>query len=396
MTKPSLELAPALHSLFAIIEPNDCKHPPLKQNMWPEIVKLAARHRVDGLVARALAEGKITPPDTIRSHFVTCARNQGLAAAKSAKALREIAEIFGLYSIPFILLKGLSLSERYYVSWADRQSIDIDLMVDEAHLEKAESALAEIGFVSESFANIPRRCRGLAHRLRSDIALRRSADEMKIELHFRLFTNSHLLPLSFADLMDWSEILSIGRANVRVLKPHAMLVYLVVHGAKHGWFRLKWLADLDRALPTISDEELSQANALVHQHGIEKLYATSFALLQAVKGPAANAMMPAGFYPHVDHHLLAQMTAMLQRDEVLESFRLQDVGNFIDNCELDFALRDSWRYRFRSIENLLFDIRDIETLRLSARWRLFYWFFGPIARIVRSFARTILPALRSR
>ena len=392
MTKSEKTFQPAFRALCAITGSRELElveEAGLDESSWQDIVALALRHRVEGLVARAFADGKIEAPMKIRRHFSNCARGQALVATRSAKALRDISQALENRLIPFVLLKGLDVAERYYTSWADRQSIDIDLLVPEAKLCEAERALNEIGFSAQSFQKIPQRCRLLAQRLRADLALERRSDDIHVELHYRLFPNPYLLPMSFAELYDRSVPLSLGHAKVRVFKPDALLNYLVIHGAKHGWFRLKWLADLDKIVPAMSDAEFQQATDFAARAGCERLLATSLNLLHRIYGSAPTRTRAPQFAFDVDEKLLAKMLIQLRRSEVRTAFRLKDLRHWLDSITLDFALRRSWRYRLRQIELLLIDPRDIETFRLSSRWRPVYFVVGPFAKMLRSVARSI-------
>ncbi|HUS97046.1 MAG TPA: nucleotidyltransferase family protein, partial [Hyphomicrobiaceae bacterium] len=210
-----------------------------------------------------------------------------------------------------------------------------------------------------------------------------------LELHYRLFPNPHLLPMSFANLHERSVPLNIGHAKVCVLKADALLNYLVIHGAKHGWFRLKWLADLDRIVPTMSDAEFQEAIDFAVRTGCERFLATGLELLHHVYGSAPTRMLAPKLAPHVDEKLLAKMRTQLQRSEVRTSYRLKELGHWLDNIALDFALRQSWSYRWRQVELLLVDLRDIETFRLSSRWWLVYYVIGPFSKVLRSVARSI-------
>lgn len=358
---------------------------------WQDIIALASRHRVEGLLARGFAEGMIEAPEQVRKHFSNCARTQALAALGSAKALEDVAHALDRRQIRFVLLKGLDVADRYYSSWADRHSIDIDLLVAESDLHQAELAVSELGFRSRARQRIPEHCFPLANRLRADWELERESDDVSVELHHRLFTNPHLLSIPFAELHRRTRPLRLGSTTVRVLEPDILLNYLVVHGAKHGWFRLKWLADLDRLLPAMSDVEYQQAVDFAVQTGCGRLFATSLSLLHGIYGTAPARTLDPQLAGEVDETLLRLMTAHLLRSEVRTSYRLQDFRHWADNIRLDFTLRHTWQYRLRQAELFLIDQRDIEALRLSSRWRPLYFFLGPPAKILRSIARSVRP-----
>lgn len=66
-----------------------------------------------------------------------------------------------------------------------------------------------------------------------------------VELHWRLTNNPRLLPPEAA--RSRQKIVLGDFAGV-TLGPDDLLLYLSVRGAKHHWFRLKWLADVHALL----------------------------------------------------------------------------------------------------------------------------------------------------
>lgn len=390
MTESKSSFPPAFHALCALTGSGESKlveEPGFDESVWQDLVALASRHRVEGLVARAFAGSKIEAPAEIRQHFADCARSQALAAIKSAKALSDISQALENRLIPFVLLKGLDIAERYYTSWADRHSVDIDILVPESKVSEAERALSEIGFSSQTFQEIPHNCRPLVQRICADLAFERQSDHIHVELHYRLFPNPHLLPMSFKDLYDRSLPLSIGQAELRVFKPDTLLNYLVIHGAGHGWFRLKWLADLDRIVTAMSDAEFQQSVDLAARIGCKRLLATSLRLLHHTHRSTPMRTLAPCLVADDDEKLLAKMIIQLQRSEIRTPYRLKDLRHWLDNIELGFALHRSWRYRFRQAERFLINLHDIKTLRLSSRWRALYYMIGPFAKLFRLTSR---------
>lgn len=65
---------------------------------------------------------------------------------------------------------------------------------------------------------------------------------MPVEIHWRLVDNSYFFPEISA--LSPTRIVTIpAGAGLRTLDDNDLFAYLRVHGATHGWSRLKWLAD---------------------------------------------------------------------------------------------------------------------------------------------------------
>jgi hypothetical protein len=130
-------------------------------------------------------------------------------------------------------LKGPFLAERLYGDVAARESIDVDLLVDERGLAIAESLAIELGFARQRASGEPD-----WHRtwLRAGFP--------RVELHVDLsgFDGTRLAgagPLARAI----EHCTSDGKC-VPILAPEDELLYLAVHAYRHGFVRLAWEADL--------------------------------------------------------------------------------------------------------------------------------------------------------
>jgi hypothetical protein len=69
------------------------------------------------------------------------------------------------------------------------------------------------------------------------------SNSVHVELHWKLADNSYFLPgISAASS---TQIVPISQeVGLRTLGDDDLFAYLCVHGASHGWSRLKWLADV--------------------------------------------------------------------------------------------------------------------------------------------------------
>ena len=142
----------------------------------------------------------------------------------------------------------------------------------------ALSTLEKLDFIQDSESNLPSNCQRLVRQVRKDFRLTRSRDGVAVELHWRLSRNPHLLPWQFRDAIKYADQLKTFAGEHYVLRSSALLVYLTCHGTLHSWFRLKWIADIERMALQMSAEELSQACELAERYGCMRIFATSMTL----------------------------------------------------------------------------------------------------------------------
>ena len=66
-----------------------------------------------------------------------------------------------------------------------------------------------------------------------------------LEIHWRLEPYPSKEP-TFDELWERKRVSSITSYPVYFLGEEDLFLYLVSHGARHGWFRLRWLLDIDQ------------------------------------------------------------------------------------------------------------------------------------------------------
>jgi hypothetical protein len=77
-----------------------------------------------------------------------------------------------------------------------------------------------------------------------------------VELHWRLVDGDLLAGVTTASA---SQVVPLSpQAGLRTLARDELVAYLMVHGASHGWSRLKWLADLNAVLTQDDPEALER------------------------------------------------------------------------------------------------------------------------------------------
>lgn len=75
-----------------------------------------------------------------------------------------------------------------------------------------------------------------------------SPEKIKVEIHWRLNPGPGREP-SFNELWERKAISSITTNQpIYILGNMDLFLFLVSHGARHGWSRLRWLEDIDMLL----------------------------------------------------------------------------------------------------------------------------------------------------
>jgi hypothetical protein len=222
---------------------------------WDMVLKLSLRHRVEGLVHRALAEAGVQLPQMVAGALAARAAEIGrqnlLQSAESARLSRLLAE----RGIDSMFLKGVALGALAYDTIGVKQSWDIDLLVAPQDAGMAAELLVECGY-RRTFPGPEVPDDAFQHWIKTakETLWTHPLSGLVVELHTALVDNPQLLPsLSISSPM---QTVPIGAGIILpTLRTDELFAYLCLHGAWHAWARLKWLADVAALARKVGPEE---------------------------------------------------------------------------------------------------------------------------------------------
>ena len=161
-------------------------------------------------------------------------------------AFLQVSELLEKEGIDFIPQKGPVLSYRLYGDPLYRVYNDLDFYIQADSIPKAAELLLKNGFQSPYYDLPEDKChRRLLFKHVNELALWSPSLETGIELHWSMF-NARLTDMQEHDRLVRENVTSIrfeGR-DYTVLKEEFELLFLVLHGGMHGWYKLKWLVDI--------------------------------------------------------------------------------------------------------------------------------------------------------
>ena len=215
---------------------------------WAHFLALLRRHRVAGLVARALRRaGVVLPPQAAATLRALASSTAMQAMALSVESLR-LQRLLAGAGVDALFLKGSSLAVLAYGDLTVRHSKDVDLLVPRANIPQAFQALQQGGYQAAfDIGSLSPEKRSLWFRNSKAMDWTHTQTGAQLELHWRL-TDQLLLQDMFATGQH-RPVLLTGGQGLQTLPPDPLLAYLCIHGAMHGWMRLKWLADVYALLP---------------------------------------------------------------------------------------------------------------------------------------------------
>jgi hypothetical protein len=237
-----------------------------KVSDWGRFLRVVRRHRLDGMVNHALASaGVAIPPDAaaaLEQRAAMIARRNLTMAEESARLQRT----FDKAGVANLVLKGAAVTALAYGNDPVKQAWDIDLVVPP---EQVESAIVLLGMAGYRMVSPAEQL--TIKQLRIYVALGREfilagRDQIFVELKWTLDQNPSVLPGINARSAS-QVVIGPGGASVRTLSTDDLFSYICVHGGRHCFSRLKWLADIGALLAQEPPEEIDRLYRAAAQRG---------------------------------------------------------------------------------------------------------------------------------
>lgn len=209
---------------------------------WPAIAQQAGRHGLAPLVYWNLNQAcPDAVPDTLRTRFH---ENAGRNLLLTAELIR-LLDLFALAGIPVVPFKGPALAWSLYETPALRETGDLDVLVLPRDLDRAIALFERHGY-RPLFSCTDTRFFASGR----ELPLEREDGQVTVDLHWGLLPRC--FPLDAGAFFERLAPVTIAGRQVRTFCPEDLLLFLCVHGSKHGWTSLAWLCDVARLLDRLA------------------------------------------------------------------------------------------------------------------------------------------------
>ena len=345
---------------------------------WPDGVdsaafgEIVARHRVGAFLQHCLGgDVRAALPDPVREQLTETARRTArLALVRSAELVR-ITRLFANAGIPFLSVKGPLLAQALYGGVGVRHAGDLDLLIAPDRLADADKALLAAGCrrSQPDFELSPRQRREYL-RLKHEFEYFNEATGVRIEVQWRL---EGLPALGFEDLKHRELPGELGGQTVGTLPSVEHLIYLFVHGAKHGWCSLFWL--LDVALALREERDWAQLRDTAVRLGAARALGQGVRLAEEVLGVAVpEALRETG----TDATGTWLVTEAL-RQIALSPERRRGAAELLRQTRYQFQLQPDWAARCGILRPRLMSPACWKQVRLPDA---LFWLYYPAAPLL--------------
>jgi len=310
---------------------------------WDCFLQTAQRHSVLPLVHRALVQHPAVPAaarEVLESEF----RQNALRSLVLTAELMRLLDGFAERRIPLLPYKGPTLAQQLYGDVALRSFSDLDLLVQTSDVPRATEALEILGYAADQPVAPARRTSHLA--FASEQMFRRTTGSTLVELQWRIAPRYFSVDFEWDWLWGKAARVSLGERQVPALAPEALLLVLSVHGAKHGWESLVWIADIAQLLRRCPQLDWDAVLRTARSLGIERLLFLALFLAEKVLGVSP---------PDAVMRLVASDSALPWLCRRVENHLASEVRGVPSLSDHWFSLRGRgrWRDRLRYVARLV-------------------------------------------
>lgn len=213
---------------------------------WIAVIRLAMRHDVMPLLYRNLQ--RVCPdsvPGNIFGPLGVRYRERAMEAGCRAEELVRILSLFEAQGIPAVPYKGPTLAQRLYGDLSLREFGDLDIMILERDVPRAQDLIRCHGYNFAYLKNADR----LAAYVRANRELQfRRFDGKALELHWRFAMRQACVGQDPERFLQRLERISLAGAQVPSLPLEVYFLILSMHATKHKWRQLKLICDVAEIL----------------------------------------------------------------------------------------------------------------------------------------------------
>jgi len=245
---------------------------------WSRLLLIADEHGVIGHLAASLSDSNaVTVPQEIKQGLHDKQRAQNFQTLRLTAELFRVLDQFAQKNIPAVVIKGPVLAMRAYGDPAMRSYGDLDLLVRQRDIRCATESMIASGFQ----AAVPLSAID-AGKIPGQYLFSKPDSKLLVELHNDLTLRYFPRPLPIEDFFARQICVRLDAHEAPALAAEDELVLICIHGAKHFWERLIWIADVAALITRQSDIDWERTTESASAAGAEHLLNTGLRLASDV------------------------------------------------------------------------------------------------------------------
>src|SRR5688572_1365917 len=355
---------------------------------WDLFYKIARRHSLLPLAYRRLNETacQIIPIEELQklrlAYKLNAARN--LILTNELVQMTQALDQNGIQSIAY---KGPALAVLAYGDPALRRFIDLDLMVRRENVLQAAEVLATRGYHPKSLTSDQQ---ALLLQTQHNLQLV-SASRVIVELHWQVASQLFASSVTAEDLWNNLETIKLNDFPVKSFSTEDLLFSLCVHGSRHLWERLAWIADVAHLLQIRPEINWSALVARARAANAERMFLLGLYLASdLLHGQLPDIVSEKISQDKVIAQLANAITARLFDGPEHHPATTRQI--FVYNLRVRRGLRSRLQY---FLFTLTPSDSDVKLFTVPARWRVAYYLLRPFRILAKRPEAHPLPPTKS-
>ena len=209
---------------------------------WGALLELARKHRLFPLLYWHWTKSlQLSFPAGLAPQLDDWFRANAARSLLLAQELAQVVERLGRFGIPAVPFKGPALAEKLYGNAALRECVDLDILIRRRDVANAIQTLVSAGYVDGKQLTAARQTAYIGTQYEYPLL---SPSGVLVELQWRIVPHYFSLPLEEEQYWSRMQPMTIRGREMNSLSPEDQPLFLCIHGGKHGWQKLIWLADV--------------------------------------------------------------------------------------------------------------------------------------------------------
>ncbi len=273
---------------------------------WSALLTLAEDHGLLALAAMRLRDcQESTVPSPIRQKLREWQRAHTLSTLSMTAELFRLLERFAASGIETLAIKGPVLSVRCHGDPGMRQYGDLDLIVRSRDIRRTTELMLGLGY--EPKVPLPAIDAG---KIPGEYVFLRTETRLRVEFHTENTFRYYPRPLQLNGLFARQTCVQFDAHKVPALSPEDELILISIHGAKHLWERLMWIADVAALATRTPHLDWKRAMSSARELGAERMLNLGLRLSKEL----LHAALPQEIIPEVSSDERAgELAVQIQR-----------------------------------------------------------------------------------
>ena len=356
---------------------------------WDSFYKTARRHSLLPLCYRRLTETAVAiiPGNELQNLKLAYEQNaaRNLILTNELVKMTQALDENGIQSIAY---KGPALAVFAYGDTALRRFVDLDLMVRRKHVPQAAEVLGSLGYHPAKKLSSDQQSLLLQTQHNLQFV---SDSRVVVELHWQVSSQLFASSVTAEELWTNLETIRLNGFPVKSFSTEDLLFSLCVHGSRHLWERLAWIADVAHLLQVRPEIDWSALTERARTANSERMFFLGLHL--------ASDLLQSQL-PDVVSGKIAQDKVILKLANAI-TVRLFDGPEHHQATTrqvLAYNLRVRRGLRSR-LQYLLFTLMptegDVSLFTVPARWRLAYYLLRPFRILAKRRELSPLPPAKN-